>query len=111
MLKRFAVIVALALPFGGAMAQDAPTPPLAKTVPAFTCTAETEGQLSCQAAKSCKCGYKPAEAGTGLPARWAWDCGVMRPQCERAPADATRHGREVPVVIIERKSDESEKSN
>lgn len=79
-----------------------------KTTPAFTCTAQTEGQLTCQANKQCKCGYKPGDAGSGLPARWAWDCGIMRPRCEVTPADTSGEGAyPLPPLIIEhQESDE-----
>lgn len=90
-----------------ATAQEA-TELLEKSAPAFICTAQTEGQLTCQANKQCKCGYKPGDAGSGLSARWAWDCGIMRPRCEFTPADTSGEGTyPLPPLIIEhQESDE-----
>lgn len=94
------VMITLAFP---AVAQEAtPADALAsKTTPAFQCTAASEGQLTCQANKQCKCGYRPAEAAIGLPARWAWDCGIMRPRCEVTPADTGDGAYALPPMIIE----------
>ncbi|MCH8861308.1 MAG: hypothetical protein IID51_02200 [Proteobacteria bacterium] len=80
---------------------------LQKSAPAFICTAQTEGQLTCQANKQCKCGYKPGDAGSGLPARWVWDCGIMRPRCEVTPADTSGEGvYPLPPVIIDHREDD-----
>lgn len=73
-----------------------------KTTPAFTCSARTEGQLTCQANKQCACGHRPADAAAGLPARWAWDCGIMRPRCTATPADTSGEGGyPLPPVIVD----------
>lgn len=74
---------------------------LAKTVPAFQCLAETEGQLTCQAGRQCRCVFKPGVKATGLPDRWAWDCGIQRPACEVVPADADRGNVTIPAVIVD----------
>lgn len=91
----------------GALAGEAPAPG-DKTTPAFTCSAQTEGQLTCQANKQCTCAHRPADAASGLPARWAWDCGVMRPRCEVTPADTGEGGHALPPVIIERRDKKGE---
>ncbi len=61
---------------------------LARTAqPAFLCAAETEGQLACMANRVCSCQFQPAVPAKGLPDRFAWDCGILRPVCEQPPAD------------------------
>ena len=89
-----------------AIAQEA-TELLQKSAPAFICTAQTEGQLTCQANKQCKCGYKPGDGASGLGARWAWDCGIMRPRFEVTPADTSGEGvYPLPPLIIEHEDGE-----
>lgn len=104
-LPALAVMI-ISLTFSAA-AQEATSSDLAadklmdKTTPAFTCNAQTEGQLTCQANRQCECQYRPAEAGR--PARWAWDCGIKRPRCEMTPAEAGEGTQALPPVIIEHK--------
>lgn len=98
----------LAIPFAGA-ALIVPKNALAdhdplgrdKTQPAFQCTAETEGQLTCQANRVCECVFKGAELGRKLPARWIWDCGIKRPICEHSPAEVEKPLAPLPPVIID----------
>lgn len=111
MLRALPLIVLMI--FASALAAQAGEPTatellLEKITPAFQCTAQSEGQLSCQANKQCKCVYKPAEAATGLPDRWAWDCGIMRPRCEVTPADTSDNSYALPPVIIKKDDDEDE---
>ncbi len=49
------------------------------------CTAESAGQLLCRQATLCQCQYFTGGAVTGLPARYGWDCGALRPRCEADP--------------------------
>ena len=35
----------------------------------------------------CSCQFQPAVPSQGLPDRYAWDCGILRPVCEQPPAD------------------------
>ncbi|RMF17728.1 MAG: hypothetical protein D6757_00810 [Alphaproteobacteria bacterium] len=58
---------------------------------------------ACFANKLCKCGYAPPDKGRGLPARWRWDCGILRPACRLPPADtrgAYPDGAEIPLPVI-----------
>ena len=108
-LTVFALMIIALAAAAGASAQEEATPAdklIDKVTPAFTCTAQTEGQLTCQANKQCSCAYKPAEAGR--PARWAWDCGIMRPRCEVTPADTSEGAYPLPPVIIDQSGDEDE---
>lgn len=98
------LVTGLALP---ATAQDDSTPD-ARTTPAFACTAETEGQLTCQANRRCECVHKAADKGRGLPARWAWDCGILRGACEVTPADLNENATALPPVIVEHDPDDDE---
>ena len=106
-MGRFIATVGVALIAGivfsaSAQETDKGTEVIAKTVPAFQCLAETEGQLTCQAGRQCRCVFKPAVKSTGLPDRWAWDCGIMRPACEVTPAELGADGVTIPAVIVER---------
>ena len=85
-----------------AMAQDAEVPD--KAIPAFQCSAQTEGQLTCQAGRQCECVFKGADKGRGLPARWAWDCSILRAKCDVVPAD-TADDVTMPAVIVEQDRD------
>ena len=58
-------------------------PAAAQAPPA--CTAEIEGQTACLAGKLCECRFERGGQLTGLPDRFAWDCGVMRPMCPPDP--------------------------
>ncbi|MEE8371624.1 MAG: hypothetical protein V3R73_05700 [Sphingomonadales bacterium] len=106
----------LAIPFAGA-ALIVPRTALAdhdplgrdKTRPAFQCTAETEGQLTCQANRVCECVFKGAELGRKLPARWIWDCGIKRPICEHSPAEVEKPLAPLPPVIIDAGKDRRKK--
>lgn len=82
--------------------------PLEKIAPAFVCSAQTEGQMTCQANRQCRCLHRPAASSSGLPARWAWDCGIMRPRCEVTPAEAGEGAYPLPPVIIERREGNKE---
>lgn len=55
------------------------------------CTAQREGQLSCQVSVLCECKFYRASAMTGRPAGLRWDCGPLRPRCGEAqqPRDPT----------------------
>ena len=49
------------------------------------CNQDTFGQVACFSVKLCECIYDRGGAMTGLPARYRWDCGILRPRCEEAP--------------------------
>ncbi len=49
------------------------------------CNQDTFGQVACFSIKLCECIYDRGGAMTGLPARYRWDCGILRPRCEEAP--------------------------
>ncbi len=108
MLRALPILALIFAAFSFSAAAQEGAELIEKSTPAFTCTAQTEGQLTCQANKQCKCGYKPGDAASGLPARWAWDCGIMRPRCEATPADTSGEGAyPLPPLIIEhQESDE-----
>jgi len=68
------VLIFLAAP---ALAQDPPA-----------CDAAREGQTACLAGKLCLCRFERGGEMTGRPDRFAWDCGVLRPNCPPEPTIA-----------------------
>ena len=57
--------------------------------PAPRCDAAHEGIVACFANVLCLCRFHPGDAARKLPDRFAWDCGITRPQCQQPPADLT----------------------
>jgi hypothetical protein len=45
------------------------------------CNEDTFGQVACFSIKLCECIYDRGGTMTGLPARYRWDCGILRPMC------------------------------
>lgn len=69
------------------------------------CTAQIEGQVSCQANRLCECEFAPAVPARGLPARWRWDCSINRPECVVTPeslAPHDLHGAYPAVIDVDR---------
>ena len=83
-----------------------------KTTPAFACSPEVEGQLTCQANKVCECKFLRGSTMTSRPDRWAWDCSILRPQCEIAPRELRDRIRNLPQLILDpRTLDKRKKKN
>ena len=49
------------------------------------CTPAVEGQVACMAGKLCECRFERGGRLTGRGDRFAWDCGVLRPNCPPDP--------------------------
>jgi len=86
---------------------DAPTGPQAAAPPPAgpLCSAQIEGQVSCQGNRLCECEFAPAVPARGLPARWRWDCAITRPQCVVTPeslAPHDLHGAYPAVIDVDR---------
>lgn len=66
------------------------------------CTAQREGQVSCQVRVLCECKYYQASKMTGRPAGFRWDCGPLRPRCGEAvqPQDPTVDRYQGPIPYI-----------
>ncbi len=86
-LVALGVLVALTLA-GGALAQTAEPAPHGflhnsrRAEPLFPCTAETTGQVACQAGVRCKCRHDAfGSAMLGRPPGHYWDCGVLHGSC------------------------------
>ena len=79
------LILCVVAPAQAQPAGDQASPPARPVATVPHCTAELEGQLSCQANRQCRCRFAPAVKARGLPARWAWDCSIKRPQCVVTP--------------------------
>ncbi|RMF73825.1 MAG: hypothetical protein D6740_03180 [Alphaproteobacteria bacterium] len=66
------------------------------------CDAAHEGIVACFANVLCLCRFHPGDAARKLPDRFAWDCGITRPQCHLPPADLTPvDPYAVPPVIVD----------
>jgi len=73
------------------------------------CSAQIEGQVSCQANRLCECEFAPAVPARGLPARWRWDCAITRPECVVTPeslAPHDLHGTYPTVIDVNRHDDD-----
>ena len=70
-----------------AASASATTPAAGRDGPAPRCDAAHEGIVACFANVLCLCRFHPGDAGRKLPDRFAWDCGLTRPQCQLPPAD------------------------
>lgn len=71
----------------------------AEGVPA--CEAARAGQLACVAGRLCRCAFEPGGSLAGHRDRWAWDCGLLRPDCAVPPADLSGARRDrVPALLI-----------
>ncbi len=85
--------------------KKAPSPaaaPAAASDPG-ACTPQREGMTACFANKLCRCGFAPPDKGRGLPARWRWDCGILRPACRLPPAETgavPSDGAQIPLPVI-----------
>jgi len=55
------------------------------------CTAQLEGQVSCQGNRLCECVHASAVPARGLPDRWRWDCSIKRPKCTVTPESFAPH--------------------
>ena len=69
------------------------------------CTSEVAGSLSCQVNVACECRYYHASVAHGTPSGYRWDCGIRRPKCEVAPADAGYQGPYPDAIAIDRSTD------
>jgi hypothetical protein len=70
-------------------------PAAAQDIPA--CTQDRVGAVACMAGKLCACGYQRGGSVSGRPDGYAWDCGVLRPQCGEAVPPATIGGFPTPL--------------
>jgi hypothetical protein len=61
------------------------------------CTEAREGQLACMAGKQCACRFIPGGSMTGRPDRFAWDCGINRPNCPPDPNIVQQPGYAPPI--------------
>jgi hypothetical protein len=52
------------------------------------CIEAREGQLACMAGKQCVCRFMRGGSMTGRPDRFAWDCGINRPNFVQQPGYA-----------------------
>ncbi len=78
------------------------TPATGRDGPAPRCDAAHEGIVACFANVLCLCRFHPGDAARKLPDRFAWDCGLTRPQCHLPPADLTPvDPYAVPPVIVD----------
>ena len=71
-MRASTVLMAAALLNAGA---TVPSPGWPQT---FACTTNTAGQLSVHANVRCACRWFAASALHGTPARYRWDCGILR---------------------------------
>ena len=67
------------------------------------CSQQTEGITHCSGNRNCVCSFMPENKGRGLPARFAWDCGILRPSCgeELDPGSTTYEGPMPSEVIVD----------
>lgn len=61
----------------------------ADTSQPVNCTRQTLGISTCFGPKLCLCIYDRGGAGSGVPAGFRWDCGVLRPRCDPSGPPAT----------------------
>ena len=107
------LVIALAMLFAAA-ARAQQQPPASETAPEAApeaapaaaepprCDAAHEGITACFANVLCLCRFHPGDAARRLPDRFAWDCGITRPQCALPPADLTPvDPYAVPPVIVD----------
>ncbi|WP_431281009.1 hypothetical protein ACQW02_16500 [Humitalea sp. 24SJ18S-53] len=73
-------------------------PALAQSDTPPACGPATRGQVTCMAQRLCSCGYVQGGSLTGVPSGWAWDCGVLRPNC--APVPAPQASQPMPDVYL-----------
>jgi len=73
-------------------------PAAAQGVPA--CGPPRSGQLACVANRLCACRFERGGALAGQPDRWAWDCGILRPDCAAPPAGEPPPGLEGADVLV-----------
>lgn len=106
--RGLAVALALLLPAAVRARQPPPAashdPPAAAPAPDAPprCDAAHEGITACFANVLCICRFHPGDAARKLPDRFAWDCGITRPQCALPPADLTPiDPYAVPPVIVD----------
>ncbi len=71
----------IALIFTLCFALTAFAAPPGKAQEAPECNEDTFGQVACFSIKLCECIYDRGGTMTGLPARYRWDCGILRPTC------------------------------
>ena len=82
------MVLVLGLLAAPAAAQDGPL-----------CGPARQGQVACMAGKICECRFERGGQMTGRPDRFAWDCGVMRPNCPPDPTIAPAPGFGAPPGI------------
>jgi hypothetical protein len=68
-------------------ALGAPTA-IAAEVP--SCTADTSGTVACIAERLCRCDFRRGGSMVDRAAGYRWDCGPLRPNCHRPPAQTPR---------------------
>lgn len=51
------------------------------------CGPPRAGQVACVANRLCVCRFERGGSLAARPDRWAWDCGILRPDCSAAPAE------------------------
>lgn len=95
MIHRLAIILTiLAAGMGPDQALSQPSLP--------QCSAEWNGIVACVERKLCRCGFMRGGTMTGAVDGYRWDCGVLRPSCDRP--DAEYEGGSavlVPNIIVE----------
>lgn len=63
-------------------------PPAATAQAPPACSRAREGQVACMAGKMCECRFERGGSMTGREDRFAWDCGITRPNCPPDPTIA-----------------------
>jgi hypothetical protein len=75
--------------FGDAFPANAPPMPV--------CNGPREGVAACLAGRQCLCTFERGGSITGRPDGYRWDCGILRPACGVAPAEAGPPAAAVPI--------------
>ncbi|MCK8784626.1 hypothetical protein M0638_09550 [Roseomonas sp. NAR14] len=78
-------VLALARPAPAQVIGGEAYPPGAPPMP--VCNALRDGIAACLGGRQCVCGFERGGSLSGQPDRWRWDCGILRPSCQPAPAD------------------------
>jgi hypothetical protein len=55
---------------------------------------------ACIAGHECECGFARGSAATGLPDRFRWDCGILRPRCDPPPATIDGWQGDLPASLL-----------
>lgn len=73
-------------------------PANAQGVPA--CVPARSGQLACIAGRLCACRFERGGSVAARPDRWAWDCGILRPDCQVPPAEAPEPAPMPGLIVV-----------